>query len=268
MNIGLIITPVVVLAIMGFVFAFLLGIVSEKFYVEVDLKQKKVREVLPGANCGACGYPGCDGCAAAIANKEAPASACVIGGADVAAKVAEAIGEVADFSQEKKLALVKCNGDCNNSVEKFHYEGIKDCRAMISYFGGSKACSYGCLGCGSCVDACEFDAIHIKNNIAVVDRNKCVACGACVKICPKNIIELVPESMNYAVLCMSQDKGKDVRSNCKVGCIGCRICSKTYPEAFEINSNLSKETGIENPDMSLIDEAINKCPMNSIHKLN
>jgi len=233
--------PLVSLGGMGLVFGAGLAFASKKFAIETDPKVEEIREVLPGANCGGCGYPGCDGFAAAAAAGEAPVSGCPVGGAAVAEKIAAILG-VSSPTVEPKVARVRCQGDCNNAVNKYEYDGIQDCVAAAMLADGPKGCKYGCLGLGTCVRACPFDAIHInENGIAVVDRDKCTACGKCVVACPKKLIELIPRSSQVQVLCISQDKGKDVRANCKVGCIGCQICVKACQfDAIDFKNNLAK----------------------------
>lgn len=255
-----ILIPIAVLAVMGLLFAIILGQISTKFEVKIDETEESVLKALPGANCGACGYPGCAGCARAIANGEAEVSACVIGGPSVTEAVASAMGVEALAEDDKQVAVVKCNGTCENAKDLYSYAGLDDCRAQISLFGGKKACNYGCLGCGSCVKACKFDAIHMVDGVALVDKEKCVACEACVKTCPKNIIQMVPYSQKAVVKCSSHDKGKDVRANCKVGCIGCTICAKTYPEGFTMDNFLSIETKSDDLDLELLKQAAEKCP--------
>ncbi|WP_296112976.1 RnfABCDGE type electron transport complex subunit B [uncultured Anaerococcus sp.] len=252
--------PVVILAIMGFIFAVALGFISDKFHVEKSVEEAAVRDALPGANCGACGFPGCDGLAEAIAKGEAPVNACVIGGASVTDAVAEAMGVEATSADDRQVALVNCNGTCEAAKDQFKYQGVDDCRAQIALFGGKKQCYYGCIGCGTCEKTCPFDAIHIVDGVAKVDREKCVACGKCVDICPKNIIELVPYKQKHAVLCSSHDKGKDARAKCDNSCIGCTICARTYPEAFEMDDFLSKVKEVEDLDLELLNTAAEKCP--------
>ena len=199
MNITAIVIAAVVVAAVGIVVGFGLGIFGEAFKVEVDEKEAAVREELPGNNCGGCGYAGCDALAKAIAAGEAPVNACPVGGAPVGEKIAAIMGVDAG-SVEKKVAFVKCKGTCDKAKTQYIYSGIDDCRkAVVAPGGGAKACSYGCLGYGSCVKACQFGAIDVIDGVAVVDKEKCVACGACVKACPKGLIELVPYDSKHLV---------------------------------------------------------------------
>ncbi len=222
---GIIIAAVVV-SCTGLLLGLFLGVMGKKFYVEVDQKEIDVRAELPGNNCGGCGYAGCDALAKAIAAGEAPANACPVGGAPVASKIGAIMGEEVGESV-RMTAFVKCAGDCDKAKENYVYSGAMDCTAMnVVPNGGSKACTYGCMGYGSCVKACPFDAIHIVNGIAVVDKGKCKACGKCVAVCPRHLIEIIPYKSNYTVNCSSNDKGKDVMSACSVGCIGCMLCTK------------------------------------------
>lgn len=235
-----IINPIIVLGGLGLLFGVLLSVASNVFAVEVDPKVEAVRSALPGANCGACGFPGCDGLANAIAEGRAPVTACPVGGTPVAEAVGEIMG-VNAINVDRNVATVLCQGDCEKAKEKFVYEGIQDCRSANMVQGGSKACSYGCLGCGTCKDVCEFDAIKMIDGIAVIDKDKCTACMKCIDVCPKSIIELVPYDNEYIVKCKSEDTGKEVRSKCTVGCIGCQICVKNCPEdAFTFENNLAK----------------------------
>lgn len=263
-----ILLPIVVLGALGFLFAVALGLISSKFKVETSVTEEAVRNALPGANCGACGYPGCDGCAAAIAKGEAPVSACVIGGPTVTEAVAEAMGVEAVSNDSRQVAVVKCNGDCDSARDLFEYSGLDDCRAQIALFGGKKECNYGCIGCGTCEKTCPFDAIHVHNGVAKVDRNKCVACGKCVEACPKDIITLVPYAQKAVVLCSNQEKGKDARKKCDKACIACTLCAKTYPEGFEMKKNLSVENIDPNLDVELLQQAADKCPNKCIEVFN
>ena len=227
----------------GLVIAVLLGVASEKFKVPVDEKEIAVRGCLPGNNCGGCGYAGCDGLAKAIAAGEAPVGACPVGGAAVAEQIAQIMGVEAG-SAEKQVAFVKCAGDCEKAKTKYIYSGNEDCISAISVPGaGPKACEYGCMGFGSCVKVCDFDAIHVVNGIAVVDPENCVACGKCVATCPKALIELIPYTAsreNVKVYCSSKGFGKPVKEVCSTGCIGCKMCTRVCETgAITVENNIA-----------------------------
>lgn len=236
---GIVIAAAMVGAV-GLVIGVLLGVASEKFKVEVDEKEILVRNELPGNNCGGCGYPGCDGLAKAIAAGEAAVDACPVGGAPVGEKIAAIMG-VETGSAEKQVAFVKCKGTCDKTNMQYRYYGIDDCRKVSVVPGaGEKACAYGCMGYGTCVKACQFDAIHIVDGVAVVDKEKCVACGKCVSACPNHLIELVPYKAEHLVQCSSHDKGKDVKAKCESGCIGCTLCTKQCEVgAIHMENNLA-----------------------------
>lgn len=224
----------------GIFIGFFLGIAGEKFKVEVDPREEAILAVLPGNNCGGCGYAGCSGLAAAIVKGEAPVNQCPVGGAPVGEKIGEIMGVSAEAG-EKQVAFVKCAGTCEKAVSNYKYTGVQDCTAMEFVPGkGPKACDHGCLGMGSCVKVCPFDAIHILNGIAVVDPESCKACGKCVKACPKHLIDLIPYRAKYVVQCNSKEKGKDVMQACSVGCIACHLCEKNCPkDAIHVNDNIA-----------------------------
>lgn len=234
-----IIDAVLIVAGVGLVIGIVLGIAGKVLAIEVDEKEVAVREALPGNNCGGCGYPGCDGLAAAIAKGEAEPSACPVGGAQVAKTIADIMG--VETTVTKKFAYVACSGDCDKTKNKYEYYGNMSCQDAANIPGsGAKACSYGCLGLGSCVSVCEFDAIHVENGKAVVDRDKCKACGKCVSACPKNLISIISEDVKYMVKCKSKDKGRDVMQACSAGCIGCGLCAKNCPaQAIDFEFNLA-----------------------------
>lgn len=235
-----VVIAVAVIGGVGLLVSIFLSYFGKKFAVEVDEKEMAILDALPGNNCGGCGYPGCSGLAAAINAGEAPVSGCPVGGKPVADKIAEIMGVSAD-DFVRNVAFVKCNGTCEVASEMYEYSGPKDCRAASMAPGkGSKACSYGCLGFGSCISVCDKDAISIINGIAYIDESKCAGCGQCVKICPRGLIELVPDTSNVRVACSSKDKGPQVMKVCKAGCIGCGICAKTCQhEAISVVDNIA-----------------------------
>lgn len=246
----------------GLVFGGFLALAAQKFKVEEDPKVAEILEVLPGANCGACGYPGCAGLAAAIAKGEAPCNACVPGGQAVADKVSAIMG-VAGEAVKPMVAVVYCQGDHDRAKTVAQYHGVPDCRAA-NQVGGGKGCPYGCLGFGTCVKACPFDAMYMSpEGLPVVIREKCTGCGACVKACPRGIIGLAPKDQYVHILCRSYDKGTQVRKYCQVGCIACRLCVRSCPhEAI----SMDRET-LAKIDYSLCQNCgvcAEKCPMKTI----
>ena len=258
---GIIIAAAVV-GILGILIGIFLGIASEKFKVEVDEKEILVRNELPGNNCGGCGYAGCDALAKAIAAGQAEVGACPVGGASTAEKIGAIMG-VAGGTAEKKVAFVKCKGTCDKTKVQYNYYGVDDCKKVSVVPGaGEKACTYGCMGYGSCVKACAFDAIHVVDGVAVVDKEKCVACGKCVSSCPNHLIELVPYKAEHLVQCSSHDKGKDVKSVCESGCIGCTLCTKQCEfDAIHMENNLAV---IDYEQCTNCGECAEKCPVKVI----
>ncbi len=262
MDINSILLPAVSLGGMGLLFGLGLGYAGKKFKVEVDPKLTQIREALPGVNCGGCGFTGCDAFAAAVVSGEAKANGCTVGGAPVTQAVSDIMGIVAEI-KEKQVSFVKCAGNLDKSNFRYEYFGLNDCKAAMQLTGGgAKACVYGCLGCGSCVRACMFDALSIENGIAVVDKEKCTACGMCVGMCPKNLIELVPYKSQVKVCCSSKDTGKAVRGVCTVGCIGCKLCQKACPsDAITVENNLAS---IDYDKCTMCGECTKKCPTKAI----
>ena len=240
MNITAILVAAAVVGGVGIIIGFFLGISGEKFKVEVDPREEAIMGVLPGNNCGGCGYAGCSGLAAAIVKGEAPVGQCPVGGAPVASQIGEIMGVAAEEGS-RQVAFVKCAGTCEKAGRDYDYTGNEDCGAMAFVpNGGPKSCNYGCLGYGSCVKACPFDAIHIVDGVALVDKDACKACGKCIAVCPKKLIELVPYDQNHLVQCSSRDKGKDVMKACSVGCIGCKMCEKVCEsDAIKVEGNVA-----------------------------
>ena len=257
-----IILAAAVVGILGILIGIFLGVASEKFKVEVDEREILVRNELPGNNCGGCGYAGCDALAKAIAAGQADVGACPVGGASTAEKIGAIMG-VAGGSAEKKVAFVKCKGTCDKTKVQYNYYGVDDCKKVSVVPGaGEKACTYGCMGYGSCVKACAFDAIHVVDGVAVVDKEKCVACGKCVSSCPNHLIELVPYKAGHLVQCSSHAKGKDVKSVCESGCIGCTLCTKQCEfDAIHMEDNLAV---IDYEKCTNCGKCAEKCPVKII----
>ncbi len=223
-----IIYPVALVTILGAVLGIVLALASKFMAVEVDETVEKLQEVLPGANCGACGFAGCPAYAAALA-EGAPTNLCTPGGKNTAIAISEILGlPVADV--EEKSAIVRCSGRISNTDLIMDFEGHPTCAACNSFFQGRKGCSHACLGFGDCVEVCKYDAIKIVDGLAVIDRAKCVGCGMCARLCPNHLIDIIPASSTVYVGCMSTDKGAFTRKVCKAGCIGCKKCEKVCPE--------------------------------------
>ena len=222
-----IITAVIIVAAIGFIAGLGLSIASKVFAVPVDEKAEKIRECLPGANCGACGFSGCDGYAAALSKGETTNTALCSPGGNYTAK---AIGEITGLAAgevKPTAAVVLCQGHNVNATTKLQYQGVQSCRMASQIFGGPKDCIYGCIGFGDCVAACQYDAISICDGIARINPQLCKACKMCVKTCPKGLIEMMPlEEIKAAVLCKNHDKGAVTRKECTAGCIGCMKCVK------------------------------------------
>lgn len=221
----------------GLLIGLLLVFAQKKLAVEIDPNEEAIRSILPGNNCGGCGYPGCDGLAKAIAQGNAPANSCPVGGPTCAKKIAAIMGVEAE-EDVRHVAFVHCVGDCEKAVSDYTYHGIYEC-TMMRYApnGGSKRCNDGCLGYGSCVKVCKFNAISIVNGVAVVDKEKCTACGQCTKACPKHLITMVPYDAKAKIACHSSQKGKVVMDACKNGCISCTKCVRTCPNNAIVMSN-------------------------------
>lgn len=230
------------LIIVGSIGAFLgigLGIASKKLFVHVDPRIPMILEALPNVNCGACGYAGCSGFAKAVAEGKAAPNGCIPGGAKCAHAIADLLGVTAS-AEEPQMAVVHCKGGHKEAAERAIYNGIQDCNAATIIGNGSKICQNGCLGLGTCVRACPFDAIFINDNgIAEVDPEKCTGCGKCVKSCPRKIISLIPKVHKIFLACSNRDRGAKVKKYCAVGCTACTLCVKATPSgAITMYNNL------------------------------
>lgn len=246
----------------GLFIGLFLGIAGKKLAVEVDPREEAIMGVLPGNNCGGCGYAGCSGLAVAIVEGKAEVGACPVGGNPVAEKIAAIMGQEAS-SSEPMTAFVKCGGTCEKAKEDYKYYGIEDC-IMMNFVqnGGPKSCNNGCLGFGTCVKACPFDAIHIVDGVAVVDKTACKACSKCIAVCPKNLIELVPMNQKQMVQCSSTEKGKAVMNACSVGCIGCKMCERVCEAgAITVENNIAH---IDYSKCTNCGKCAEKCPKKCI----
>lgn len=234
----MIITSIVVLAVLGLAVAILLGFASKIFYVEEDPRVEAVLEALPGANCGGCGYAGCEGYAIAVVNvPTVAANLCVAGGPAVAAQVGELTGKAVTES-DPLLTFRRCDKISGKVQKRYSYQGMPSCAAAATLAQGSDVCSHSCLGFGDCVITCPFDALYLKDGVVCVRENLCTGCGKCTQACPRGILELIPRRARVAVRCSSRDKLRAVMDVCLVGCIQCGKCIKTCPAgAISIQDN-------------------------------
>lgn len=261
-----IVLAVVLVAGIGLVVGIGLSVASVVMAVPKDETAEAIREVLPGANCGACGFSGCDGYAAALSKGETKETAlCAPGGNDTAKAVAGILG-VSAGNIKPMAAVVHCNGVSQNSKQELHYSGVQSCVMATQLFGGQKACVYGCLGYGDCVRACPYGAIRICDNVARVDALACRACKKCVAACPKGLISLVPlHETKAAVLCKNHNKGAFTRKECSAGCIGCMKCTKVCESgAVKVENNTAK---VDYDVCIGCGKCAEACPVGAIHIL-
>ncbi len=233
---------IIILSVIGFLLGIFLAVGSIAFNVEKPELLEKIESLMPGANCGACGFPGCAGLAEAIFKGEAEPANCPVASAAQRSEISVAMGKVPGADTISNIAYIKCQGMKDGDVaKKFEYIGIDSCEMAALTSGGWKACEYGCLKLGDCVAACKFGALSLgENHEPIVDKNKCTACGLCVPACPKKLIELVPFKKTYMVTCSSKDKGADTRKYCKVGCIACKLCEKACKfDAVKVVDNIA-----------------------------
>lgn len=231
--------------------------------VKEDPRIDQIADLLPGANCGGCGFAGCADYARRIVLHEAACNLCPPGGAASADAIAALLGRIAG-SVERRVAIVLCCGDDTQATRNAAYNGIVDCAAAQSVAGGDKGCAYGCLGYGSCARVCPVNAIMVVNGIAKVDKERCISCGKCVTVCPRSLIKLVPAAAEIHVLCSSKDKGPAVKKVCKTGCIGCRICTKFADEGSIVMDGFLAV--VDYSRQLTNEETIAKCPSHCIRK--
>jgi len=266
-----IIFTILSLTFLGLILAWILYLVAQKFKVQEDPRIDNVAEILPGANCGGCGYAGCRAFAeACVKAQDLESLFCPVGGNDTMKNVAGFLG-VTIAEKVKQVAVVRCNGNCDLREKVNHYDGYSSCAVMAGLYAGDTGCSYGCLGQGDCVAACNFDAIKMdpKTGLPEVDEEKCTACGACVKACPKSIIELRnmgPKNRRIFVSCVNKEKGGIAKKACDVACIGCYKCVKACAfGAITITDNLAY---IDYNKCKLCRKCVIECPTHAIWEVN
>lgn len=266
-----IIWTIVILAGLGLLLSLLLFFVAKKFKVEEDPRIDEIEKVMPGANCGGCGFAGCRAFAdAAVKAPNLDNNYCPVGGNEVMKQVAAILGyEIKEKTPQ--VAVVRCNGSCQNRPKTNEYDGVASCKVKAALYSGDTGCAFGCLGCGDCVEACQFGALSMdpQTGLPVVDESKCTACGACAKACPKHIIELRnkgPRSMRVYVDCVNKDKGGVARKACTAACIGCGKCAKVCAhEAITVADNLAY---IDFTKCKLCKKCVAECPTGAIHAVN
>ena len=269
-----ILIAVIVLGSIGLVAAIVLYACTKRFAVYEDPRIAQVTELLPGANCGGCGFAGCGGLADALVKGADKGSieglSCPVGGSDVMTPVADLLGMVI-ANGEPKVAVVRCGGTCELRPRAAKYGGLRTCAAMHACSAGETLCGFGCLGCGDCVAACQFDAIHmnVETGLPEVDEERCTACGACTKACPRGIIELRkkgPKSRRVFVSCVNKDKGPAAMKACKAACIGCGKCARECKfEAITVEGNVAY---IDADKCRLCKKCVEACPTKAIHAVN
>jgi electron transport complex protein RnfB len=257
-----ILIPILTLGSLGLLFGIGLAIASKKLAVQVDPRLEKVHGLLPGSNCGACGGAGCFGFAESILSGKLKIDACRVASDEAKEKIAEALGRKLQKIMVKSTAALHCNGG-NRVKNRYLYEGIEDCVAANLVLGGQKDCVWGCLGFGTCVKVCPFDAIKMSSEgLPVVDKDKCRACNKCVAACPKKLFTLIPTKHSVYVACSSYDMGKDTRAVCPVGCIACGKCVQACPkDAMHLIDNLAV---IDYDKCTSCRECVKVCPMKTI----
>ena len=257
-----ILIPVLIFGAIGLVMATVLAFASKIFAIETDPKEEQILELLPGANCGGCGYAGCSALAAAIAKGEAPCDGCPGISHENFEQICSIMG--VEVKERKPMtALVMCSGTIDKANYRYFFDGSKTCRDINAMQGGDKICAYACLGYGDCMEACKFGAISLKNGVAYISRSKCVGCGVCANTCPKNVIKIIPKDQDIVVRCSSKEKGAAMKAICSIGCIGCKICEKNCEAgAITVTDNLASIDASKCTGCGVCAE---KCPKKVIH---
>lgn len=263
---GIIIAGLISVTVLGGLLAVLLSFSSEIFYVKQDEVLESLIKILPGLNCGSCGYPGCSAYAEALVKgEETDLTKCKPGGESLIPEIGDVLNIEVSGSGVKMQAVVCCGADHGKMAKDFIYKGWKNCEAASKIFRGEQSCKYACLGLGSCVAVCPTNAIKInKQGQVTITKKLCTGCGICVEMCPVNVIELIPYESDFYIACKSHNSGKITRAFCSVGCIGCKICEKKAPNGgFTVRDNLAEidYSELTNSERAIAAEA---CPVKCI----
>jgi len=252
---------VIALGGLGILFGLVLGVADKKFSVEADERVSAVRAAVAGANCGACGYAGCDAYAEAVVRGDAKANACTPGGAKTVKAIAQIMGVNAE-ALEPMVARVRCQGTCERVAPRYDYTGVPNCRAASGISGGPNACEFGCVGFGECVSVCAFGAIKMIDGVAVIDDNVCTGCGMCVEVCPRSIIKMMPIDQTVVVMCRNEATGRIARLQCTTACIACKRCEKACPsESIKVINGVAI---IDETTCTRCGACVPVCPMHCI----
>ena len=255
--------PILCVLIIGVICALVLVVASTVMAVKEDPKMGEIRECLPGANCGACGYAGCDGYAKALADGTETRTNLCVPGADGVAKEVSAILGVEAQDVVEMVAVVRCGGDCDKTQDKMDYQGVKSCKAARVFFGGLGSCNFGCIGFGDCEAVCPVNAITVDHSLARVDSAACIGCGMCARTCPTGVITTIPRTAKAVVACHSTAKGAQVRKACTAGCIGCTKCQQVCPnDAIHVANNLA---AVDPDKCTGCGTCVENCPVKCIH---
>jgi Na+-translocating ferredoxin:NAD+ oxidoreductase RNF subunit RnfB len=279
MEVNTILIAVFAVTVLGILLAATLCILAKLMYVKVDERLAQLNEIMPGANCGACGFPGCGGFAKALLSGDAKPNECPPGGAELIVKISAILGVESDAGSGPKIAVISCNGDFNTRQKKMDYFGLQSCEAAKNYYGGDNACVYGCLGYGDCQLVCPSNAICIEGGLARIITDLCTGCTLCVAACPKKIISMEKASNPVFVACKNTEKGGVVKKKCTSGCIGCTKCVKECPsEAISVVNFLAvidydkctgcKTDGSTSQERRCVEVCVSKCILPSpLHKV-
>ena len=249
---------------LGVVFGLILTFASKKFAVPVDERFTLARDAMAGANCGACGYPGCDAYAHAVVKGEAPIDLCTPGGQKTLNELAKIMGQEAEET-EPVVARVLCQGETGVVKPRYDYSGPQTCHTAVGLAGGPTMCQWGCVGLGDCVRVCRFDAMKIENGIVVIDEDKCTACGMCVKECPRSVIKLLPKKARVTVRCQNTAAPRDAKEACDKACISCKRCERACEyDAIHVNNFVAL---IDPVKCTLCGECVKVCPTKCIEQL-